>query len=235
MTHPRHRRTLRAASLATAGVAACLLLAACGGSSAAAPVPAETAAAQLSPSSAPPPPAPASPAAAATAPPATTSAPPGTTPAPASAPASSARPSAELSAAGDVTAGGPACSLVTEQDATVALGSDPGAGQSVTSHGASQCQYGSFQTSLVLVNITPSEGAAAYDRMRNNPKLASAGSAMDIPGLGDRAFGITGHGTGSIWINKGDSLVLVMVAKPLSPNATPDPVLALATTVSGRL
>ena len=218
MRYPFRRVGLRAACIATAGVAACFLLAACGGSSTATPQPAmgTTAAAQLSVSGTAPPHAPET---------AATSAEQSATPASA----------AETSAAGAVTTGGSACSLVTEQDATVALGNDPGAGQPVTSQGASQCQYGTFQTALVLVNVTPTQGQAAYDRVRNDPKLASAGTAIDMPGLGDRAFGITAHGTGSIWINKGDTLVLVMVAKPLSADASQDSVLALAKTVSDRL
>jgi hypothetical protein len=101
-----------------------------------------------------------------------------------------------------------ACGLVTQKEAGTALGKDPGPGSKFSSHGSSQCQYGDYATGLVLVNLTPRRGKAAYDLMHNNPKL---GHAVDAEGLGDRAFEISGPNTASIYFDKGDALVLVMV------------------------
>jgi hypothetical protein len=101
-----------------------------------------------------------------------------------------------------------ACALVTQQEAGSALGKDPGPGSKFSSHGSSQCQYGNYATGLVLVNLTPTRGRAAYDLMHNNPKV---GHAVDAQGLGDRAFEISGPNTASIFFDKGDALVLVMV------------------------
>jgi hypothetical protein len=101
-----------------------------------------------------------------------------------------------------------ACALVTQQEAGTALGKDPGPGSKFSSHGSSQCQYGNYATGLVLVNLTPTRGKAAYDLMRGNPKV---GHAVDVQGLGDRAFEISGPNTASIYFDKGDALVLVMV------------------------
>jgi hypothetical protein len=145
-------------------------------------------------------------------------------------------PSSDAPSTGSAaTTGGNACTLVTEQDVTAALGSDPGPGRPLTHLGASQCQYGSYQHAFVLVNLLPSQGQAAYDRMRNNPKLSAAGAVADVPGVGDHAFGISGHGQASIWINKGDSLLLVMVAIQAAPNPPKDQALALATAAASRL
>lgn len=128
-----------------------------------------------------------------------------------------------------------ACSLVTEQDAGTALGKDPGPGSKFTSHGASQCQYGDFQTAFVLVNLNPSQGKPFYDHARNNPKVSQAGAVTDVAGVGDRAFGIFGHGTASIYFNKGDALVLVMVEIHGASSPPKAQALALAKTAASRI
>jgi hypothetical protein len=128
-----------------------------------------------------------------------------------------------------------ACALVTEQEVTTAIGTDPGHGTPISSHGSSQCQYGTFQSSFVLVNLTPSRGKAAYDLMHNNPKVADAGTVADVTGLADRAFGISGHGTVSIYFNKGDALVLVMVEIHTATAPPKAQALALASTAASRV
>ena len=203
----RRRGSTRSAITAAGGVTACLLLAACNGSPTAATGPA---AGTSTPTSAP-----------------SSASAPTTRPAVA--------PSGSPSTGPAATTGGDACSLVTEGDATTALGTDPGPGTPVTNHGASQCQYGTFQTSFVLVNLIPSQGPAAYDRMHSNPKLAQAGTISEVSGVGDRAFRISGHGQSSIWISQGDSLALVMVAIHSAATAPDTQALALAKVVSGRL
>jgi hypothetical protein len=155
------------------------------------------------------------------------------------APAASVAPSVPASTgatpAADSSAGGTACTLVTEQEVGAVLGTDPGAGSAITSHGASQCQYGTFQTAFVLVNLNPSQGKPFYDHARNNPKVSQAGAVTDVSGVGDRAFGIFGHGTASIYFNKGDALVLVMVEIRTATSPPKAQALALAKTAASRI
>ena len=203
----RHRRTWSPAAAAMAApVAVCVMLAGCGGP----PAPAADMATPGAPASVD--------AGASTAP----------TP-----PAQSSR--SEASTPSSARQARDACALVTEDDVTAALATDPGPGTPATSHGASQCQYGEFQSSFVLVNLTPSRGAAAYDHMRASPKLAEAGAVADVAGVGDRAFGVYRHGEASIWINQGDDLLLVMVAIQSAPSSPKGQALALAKVASSRL
>ena len=142
--------------------------------------------------------------------------------------------STDATPATDPSAGGTACTLVTEQEVGAVLGKDPGPGSAITSHGASQCQYGTFQTSFVLVNLNPTQGKSFYDHARNDPKVSQAGAVADVAGVGDRAFGIFGHGAASIYFNKGDALVLVMVEIRTATSPPRDQALALAKTAANR-
>jgi hypothetical protein len=143
--------------------------------------------------------------------------------------------STDATPAADPSAGGTACTLVTEQEVGAALGTDPGAGSAITSHGASQCQYGSFQTALVLVNLSPTQGKAAYDLMHSKSNLGHGLVVAEVAGLGDRAFEITGPNTASIYFDKGDALVLVMVEIRTASSPPKAQVLALATTAASRI
>jgi hypothetical protein len=150
----------------------------------------------------------------------------------------SARETATRSASDPATsnAGGAtdACALITEQEVRNAIGADPGAGQPFTSHGSSQCQFGSYQRGLVLVNLTPTRGVAGYDLVRNNPKVSQSVHVVDIAGVGDRAFEIKAPHTASIYFDKGDALVLVMVeTQKVAPPVAQ--VLALAQSAVGRI
>jgi hypothetical protein len=131
--------------------------------------------------------------------------------------------------------GGTACALVTEQEVAAALGTDPGPGSADTSNGSSQCQYGTYQSAFVLVNLNPSQGKPFYDNTRNNPKVSQAGTVTDVAGVGDRAFGIFGHGTAAIYFNKGDALVLVMVEINTATSPPKAQALALAKTAASRI
>jgi hypothetical protein len=127
-----------------------------------------------------------------------------------------------------------ACALVTEHEVGAAIGADPGAGKAFASHGSSQCQYGSYQSGFVLVNLTPSRGRAGYDLMHNNPKLGQTINVADIAGIGDRAFEVTGPNSASIYFDKGDALILVTVEIPTATAAPKSQALALAKAAVGR-
>jgi len=131
-------------------------------------------------------------------------------------------------------AGGDACSLITEQDVAAQLGSDPGPGSPTTSHGATQCQYGSFQNAFVLVNHTPTQGKAAYDLIRGG-RLGAAITITDTPGLGDRALEASRDGMASYYVAKGDALLLVMVSISRATTPPQAQALALAQAATARL
>ena len=150
-----------------------------------------------------------------------------------SASAASTAPPAATSSPATASAAS-ACALITETEVRTALGADPGKGSPFSSHGASQCQYGSYQTAFVLVNLNPTMGKAAYDHMRGS-KIGQAGAVADVPGLGDRAFGISGPNTASVYINTGDALVLVMVEIRSATSPPTAQARALAAIAAGRL
>lgn len=144
--------------------------------------------------------------------------------------------SAEARAPAASAAGGNACSLVTEADATTALGADPGPGTGDTgAHDSSQCHYGPYQSKLVLVNITPTQGKLTYDNMRNNAGTAKTGSVVDVAGVGDKAFEVDSHGSAGIFFRKGDALVVVSVVFYLAASPPTDQVRDLAKLVAGRI
>jgi hypothetical protein len=143
--------------------------------------------------------------------------------------------SSEATPAAAPAAGTAACALVTEQEVGAALGTDPGAGTAFTSHGASQCQYGNYATAFVLVNLTPTQGNAAYDLMHSNPTPGHALVLADVPGLGDRAFELSGPNTASVYFDKGDALVLVMVEIRTATSPPKSQALALAKTAADRI
>ena len=134
-----------------------------------------------------------------------------------------------------VSTGGTACSLITKKDVQGVVGKDLGPGSPFASQGASQCQYGSFQSAFVLVNLNPSQGKAFYDHARNNPKVSQAGALTDVSGVGDRAFGTFGHGAAAIYFTKGDALVLVMVSIRNAASPPEAQAVALAKSAASRI
>lgn len=157
-----------------------------------------------------------------------------------STPATSVAPTYPASAgatpAAAPTAGGNACSLVTEADATTALGTDPGPGTAYAGPlGSSQCHYGPDQRKLVLVNITPTQGKLAYDNMRNNPNTRNATSVVNVAGVGDEAIEVDSHGSAGIFFRKGDALVVVSVVFYDAVSPPTDQVRALAKLVASRI
>jgi hypothetical protein len=124
-----------------------------------------------------------------------------------------------------------ACSLVSQQEAGVALGGDPGAGVATAANGGSSCLYGT-SPELVSVNLVPSGGKADYEHTR---AAAPAGIGVDVPGVGAAAFGVFRGPAGQIWFYQGDALVEVGLidaggSTPLEPRAT-----ALAKAAAGRV
>ena len=125
---------------------------------------------------------------------------------------------------------------MTQRDVTSALGTDPGPGAAFSHGGASQCQYGVIKTGLVLVNVTPVQGRAAYDLVHDNPKLAQTVRVIDVKGVGDRAFEVLGAHNAGVYFNRADALVLVSIAsQDLLSDAVKGQAVAMARTAAGRV
>ncbi len=145
--------------------------------------------------------------------------------------------SAPVSVAASVAAatGTSACALVTEQDATSVLGKDPGPGSTFASHGSTQCQYGSYQSTFLLVNLTPTQGKAGYDLIRHNRQLDSQISVVDIAGVGDRAFEVSQRNTAGIYVNKGDAVITISLSIQTATSPPHASALALAKIAASRV
>ena len=82
------------------------------------------------------------------------------------------------------------------------------------------------------MNLTPTRGRAGYDLMHSNPKLAHV---TNVSGIGDRAFEMIGPNTASVYFDKGDALVLVMVSSLAATSPPKAEVLALAKAAASRM
>ncbi|HMH58716.1 MAG TPA: hypothetical protein VK537_06010, partial [Galbitalea sp.] len=78
-----------------------------------------------------------------------------------------------------------ACMLVTEQDASAALGADPGPGTAAAQSGVSACTYGTAPR-MVSVHLSPA-GKAEYNQMHAAP--IDGATMVDLDGIGTAAFG----------------------------------------------
>jgi len=114
-----------------------------------------------------------------------------------------------------------ACTLVTEQDASTALGTAAGPGKSAVASGGSRCIYGSG----ALIVSTDAQGKTAYDKGRAAIKSAPAGTWAQVSGLGDGAFVTHGGLTASVEFYKGATMVSII----LSGSAPPPPTAAALT------
>ena len=133
--------------------------------------------------------------------------------------ASSASPSASHAGSATVPS---ACSVVTEQDATTALGADPGAGVAQSQSDVTACTYGAGR-SMVSVHVLPT-GKAEFDKMH-------AATSVDLSGIGDAAFGIFQPPVASIAFYRGSSYVFIVIVS----DGSQDTAVALATTAASRL
>lgn len=130
---------------------------------------------------------------------------------------------------------GDPCALITEVEATSALGIDPGPGQLTATH---TCRYG------MLGSIsTPTKGVlniavnAGYDRMTFDALTSNAKALPDfrnVAGVGDAAFSFNQGRQGSVDFIKGSRFVIILVQTPATPLS--DQVLtSLGATAAGRL
>jgi len=124
-----------------------------------------------------------------------------------------------------------ACAVITEQDATTLLGSDPGPGQDTSSGTDRACAYGASLTLSVGANA----GTAKFDSDR--APAVSSGKLQDLTGVGDAAFVfIVGNTIGQMEILKGSTILTVNVqGDPSLQNITPAALTTLGTAAAGRI
>jgi hypothetical protein len=100
-----------------------------------------------------------------------------------------------------------ACKLVTENDASTAIGAPSGAGLLTTRAHGSQCIYGTG----ALVVTTSDSGKTEYEQGRNAITAAPAGAWSDVSNLGDAGFTSHGGPVVSVEFYKGSTLVSIIL------------------------
>jgi hypothetical protein len=155
--------------------------------------------------------------------------------------AASAAATQAATAAGSTTTPGASggnqhpCSVITEQEATTALGADPGPGQESPPGvgGLGVCVYGAG-SSVVRLSVDGSGvGKAIYDGDRSSYPSAST---TDVPGVGDGAFEIATIGSQvTVYFYKGGTFVSITLGTAATTAPLKDKVVALATNAAGRV
>jgi len=148
------------------------------------------------------------------------------TPGQASAPAVSTGP-ATSAAAGAIDP----CKLITEQEATAFLGSDPGPGMETGSADSPACAYGG---SLTMV-VDPTGGKAKFDL--DTASMQGSADSHILIGVGDAAaVTIVGGTIAAMEILKGSTVLNVNIqGDPSLQNVTVATVTALGKTAAGRI
>ena len=129
-----------------------------------------------------------------------------------------------------------ACSVVTEQEASTALGGpDLGPGQETPTSpaGVGSCVYGGVTGAGVRVSVESGHGKAVYDGLRSSYPSAST---TDVPGVGDGAFEITTSASQvTVSLYKGETYVAITLDTGATTAPLKDKVVALATNAAGRV
>jgi hypothetical protein len=143
-------------------------------------------------------------------------APAGTSPAATSVatPAGTATPAATTAAAPAGGSGMTACGLITEQDASTALGKSVGKGTAGGTAALSECVY-AYSGGELLVSMK-TDSKALYDSSR----VAALGKgAPDVPGVGDSAFKSGTPQSCALLFVKGTTLVSILLGGPAAQTA----------------
>ena len=123
-----------------------------------------------------------------------------------------------------------ACALITEQEATTFLGSDPGPGANTGTASSPACAYGGSLT----LGVEPNDGKALYATTK--AAMQGSGKAQDLSGVGDEGYVfIVANTIADMEILKGSILLSVHVqGDPTLQNVTFARLTALGTTAIGR-
>jgi hypothetical protein len=130
------------------------------------------------------------------------------------------------------------CSVVTEQEASTALGADPGPGQESPPGvaGLGTCVYGAG-FSVVRVSVdTSGVGKAIYDNDRSTVMGDNPALVVDVPGVGDGAFETpNGASQATVYLYKGGTFVSITLDTAATTGPPKNQVIVLATTAAGRV
>jgi hypothetical protein len=129
-----------------------------------------------------------------------------------------------------------ACSLVTEQEASTALGADPGPGQETSSAvpGVGNCVYGRLVGPGVRVSVdTSGVGKAIYEGARSS---YPSSQVTDVPHVGDGAFEIvTSDSQVTVYLYKGGTSASITLTTAATTGPPKDQGIALAKTAADRI
>ncbi len=139
-------------------------------------------------------------------------------------------PAVSSSPAVAVPAAATACALVSEREASAALGSDPGAGTEAVDGSNSSCKFGNYPT-LLTVNLISTTGKTDFDHLKSQD---TGGKLVPVSGLGDEAFAVTEGPAASIWFTHGTAMVAIVVVLGSGSNPNAE-ALAVARAANGRL
>lgn len=128
------------------------------------------------------------------------------------------------------------CAIVTQKDATTALGSDPGPGEAVvTPAGTGRCTYDSNAGNL-MATITPNQTQAAFTRVHDmTAKSSRADAFAEVGEVGHGAFSTWGGPMASIQFYKGSTAVYIMLTLGARKPSPKSQVTALAAAAAGRI
>jgi hypothetical protein len=129
-----------------------------------------------------------------------------------------------------------ACSVITQQEATAALGTDAGPGRKTTEAGVGdRCTYSAETSSLILVNIVYAGGKAAYDHAREVLTSTQPGALNEVTGVGDGAFGAFGGQQATVEFYKGDTVVVVTLRIAATSQPSKNEAITLAKIAADRI
>jgi hypothetical protein len=124
-----------------------------------------------------------------------------------------------------------ACALVTEQEATAFLGSDPGPGVNTGTDASLACAY----SASLIIAVDSTDAKAQFNTTQ--AAMQGSGTSQSMTGVGDEAFTtLVANTIADMEILKGSVLVSVEVqGDPSHQNITLAPLTTLGTMVVGRL
>lgn len=106
-----------------------------------------------------------------------------------------------------------ACGLISEADASTAIGAPSGPGVANGSPDAPQCLYGNG----VLIIDVVTAARADYDALHSTMTVGPAGSWQDVSGLGDAAFEVSGGPSALVYFYQGTLLIEIILGGRLAP------------------
>ena len=130
------------------------------------------------------------------------------------------------------------CSVVTEQEASTALGADPGPGQETPSGvtGVGTCVYGAGSSVVRVIVDASGAGKAIYDGDRSTVVGINPALVVDVAGVGDGAFETpSGASEATVYLYKDTTFVEITLGTAATTGPPKDQAIALATTAAGRV